>query len=43
LKWLKKNNVGHVNLEIHVDNKAALKLYNKLGFKNYTVKLAKEI
>lgn len=43
LKWLKKNDVGHVTLEIHVDNKAALKLYNKLGFKDYTVKLAKDI
>ena len=43
LRWLKKKNVSHITLEIHVDNKPALKLYHKLGFKDYTIKLAKEI
>ena len=43
LKWLKKKNVGHVTLEIHLDNKPTLKLYRKLGFKDYTIKLSKKI
>jgi ribosomal protein S18 acetylase RimI-like enzyme len=43
LEWLKKNKTKHVSLEIHVDNKAALKIYRKYGFKDYTLKLSKEI
>jgi len=43
MEWLKKNEVKHVSLEIHVDNKAAQNLYKKLGFKEYTLKLSKII
>jgi ribosomal protein S18 acetylase RimI-like enzyme len=43
LKWLKKNKVQYISLEIHLENKNALKFYRKLGFKDYTLKLAKEI
>ncbi len=43
LKWIKENNTHHVTLEIHIDNKAAISLYHALGFKDYTIKLAKKI
>lgn len=43
LKWLKEKNVGHITLEIHVNNKPAIKLYRRLGFEDYTIKLAKKI
>ncbi|MBD3164279.1 GNAT family N-acetyltransferase [Candidatus Woesearchaeota archaeon] len=43
LDWLKNNKTKHVSLEIHVDNKKALQLYRKFGFKDYTVKLSKEL
>lgn len=41
--WLKENKVHHISLEIHKDNKIALQLANKMGFKEYTVKMTKEI
>lgn len=43
IKWLKENRVRHSSLEIHIDNIAAQNLYRKLGFKDYTIKLIKEI
>jgi len=43
LKWLKENNVKYISLEIHLENKKALKFYRDLGFKDYTLKLAKKI
>jgi len=43
LKWLKQNNVKYISLEIHLENKKALKFYRGLGFKDYTLKLAKKI
>ena len=43
LKWLKQNNVKYISLEIHLENKNALKFYRNLGFKDYTLKLAKKI
>ena len=43
LKWLKENNVKYISLEIHLENKTALKFYRKYGFKDYTLKLAKKI
>lgn len=43
LKWLKEKKVGHITLEIHVKNAPALKLYRKMGFKDYTMKLSKKI
>ena len=43
LKWLKDNKVKYISLEIHLENKAALKFYRKSGFKDYTLKLAKKI
>ena len=43
LKWLKQNKVKYISLEIHLKNKNALKFYRKLGFKDYTLKLAKKI
>jgi len=43
LKWLKENNVKYISLEIHLKNKNALKFYRDLGFKDYTLKLAKKI
>ena len=42
LKWLKENNIKYISLEIHLDNKKALKFYRDLGFKDYTLKLAKK-
>lgn len=41
--WLKRNKTEHITLEIHKDNKAALSLYRKVGYKDYTVKLEKGI
>ena len=43
LKWLKENKVKYISLEIHLENKNALKFYRNLGFKDYTLKLAKKI
>lgn len=43
LKWLKQNKVKYISLEIHLENKKALKFYRDLGFKDYTLKLAKKI
>jgi len=43
LKWLKDNKVKYISLEIHLENKTALKFYRKAGFKDYTLKLAKRI
>ncbi len=43
LKWLKDNNVPHASVEIHSKNTAAQSLVRKLGFKDYTIKLTKEI
>ena len=43
LKWLKHNKVKYISLEIHLKNKKALEFYRNLGFKDYTLKLAKKI
>ena len=43
LKWLKKQGVKHVSLEIHTNNSAAQNLSHKIGFKDYTIKLTKNI
>lgn len=43
LKWLKKKGVRHVSLEIHTKNSAAQNLSRKIGFKDYTIKLTKNI
>ena len=43
LKWLKKNKIKYISLEIHLENEKALKFYRNLGFKDYTLKLAKKI
>ena len=43
LKWLKKQGVPHTTVEIHIKNQAAKNLYCKLGFKDYTIKLTKNI
>ena len=43
IKWLKKNKVKYISLEIHLENKKALKFYRDLGFRDYTLKLAKKI
>ena len=43
LKWLKQNKVKYISLEIHLENKKALKFYRNLGFNDYTLKLAKRI
>jgi len=43
LTWLKKNDVGYVSLEIHLENKKAIDFYSKLGFEKYTIKLYKKI
>jgi len=43
LKWLKENKVKYISLEIHLENKKALKFHRNLGFKDYTLKLAKKI
>ena len=43
LKWMKGNNVKYISLEIHLENKTALKFYRKYGFNDYTLKLAKKI
>ena len=43
LKWLKKQGVKHVSLEIHANNSAAQNLSRKIGFKDYTIKLTKNI
>ena len=43
LEWLKENKVPHASLEIHLDNKAAIKLYDKMGFRNFTVKMVKKV
>jgi ribosomal protein S18 acetylase RimI-like enzyme len=43
LDWLKKNNTEYVSLEIHIDNEDAKKIYKKFGFKNYTLKMVREL
>ena len=43
LKWLKQNKVKYISLEIHLKNKKALEFYRNLGFKDYTLKLAKKV
>jgi len=43
LKWLKKQGVKHVSLEIHTNNSVAQKVAHKIGFKDYTIKLTKNI
>ena len=43
LKWLKKQGVKHVSLEIHKKNSAAQNLSRKIGFKDYTIKLTKNL
>jgi len=42
-RFIKDNKVKYISLEIHLENKAALKFYRKSGFKDYTIKLAKKI
>jgi len=43
LKWFKENNVPHISLEIHVNNKAAQTIYHKLGFEDYTIKMVRKV
>ena len=43
LKWLKENKVKYISLEIHLENKKALNFYRNLGFRDYTLKLAKRL
>ena len=43
LKWLKKQGVPHATVEIHIKNQAAINLHHKLGFRDYTIKLTKNI
>ena len=43
LNWLKEKKVKYISLEIHLENKNSLKFYRNLGFKDYTLKLAKKI
>ena len=43
LKWLKKQGVPHITVEVHIKNSAAQNLYRKLGFNDYTIKLTKNI
>ena len=42
MEWLRQNDVRHIGLEVHVENRAACKFYKKLGFREYTIKLIKE-
>ena len=43
LKWLKKQGVEHVSLEIHTKNLVAQEVARKIGFKDYTIKMTKNI
>ena len=43
MRWLKKQGVAYISLEIHSKNLATQRLYKKFGFKDYTIKLAKKI
>ena len=41
--WLRERGAGVVSLEIHVANRAAIDLYRKAGFEDYTVKLSRRL
>ena len=43
LEWLKEQGISHVSVEIHTGNEAALRLYEKADFGEYTVKLTKHL
>jgi len=41
--WLREQGVSVVSLEIHVANRAAIDLYRKAGFEDYTVKMSRRL
>ena len=41
--WFKKKGATKISLELYKDNIAAIKLYHKFGFKDYTIKMKKKI
>ena len=43
IRWCKSRKIKEVTLEIFEKNVSALNLYNKLGFRNYSVKMIKKI
>lgn len=40
VSWLREHGAGVVSLEIHIANRAAIELYRKAGFEDYTVKMS---
>jgi len=42
-KWFKKQKCSHLTTEVFVDNKKAIKIYKKLGFRKYTIEMKKKI
>ena len=43
MHWLRERGVRLVSLELHAGNRAAIKLYRKLGFEDYTVKMSRRL
>jgi ribosomal protein S18 acetylase RimI-like enzyme len=43
MKWLKENNVKHVEMSVDVRNKKAIILWKKYGFEDYQVRLRKDL
>lgn len=43
VEWLRGRGVPVVSLEIHVANRAAIELYRKSGFADYTVKMSRRL
>lgn len=43
IKWFRVNNIENLRLELYSKNKPALNIYDKLGFKEYAIKMKKSI
>lgn len=43
MKWFKENGVKHVEMSVDIRNKKAIALWKKYGFKDYQVRLRKDL
>ncbi len=43
IKWFRAKNIKNLRLEVYSKNRPALNIYDKLGFKEYTIKMKKDL
>lgn len=43
IEWFKSHNIKNLRLEVYSKNKPALNIYDKLGFKEYAIKMKKDL